>query len=232
MARELELGARGQHEVVLTGVLGQQGRGEVGARDREPDAYVAAVLVPEACVDADVDRLAGVREGPDPGADVDLVVAVQGDRVDRADHAALGLFDVGGDRRLAERLGNHPLEEFVAGLHPTPPLGDDRELEAAGVLVELADQRVHAGRVEGRPIQVVERREDPDVGRVAAEGATARLRELLDVVAADVPRARLEGHDVAQLRGRHLLGHHSDQFPSAIGDRRDDPIGERDRRCD
>ena len=58
------------------------------------------------------------------------------------------------------------------------------------------------------------------------------LRELLDVVGADVPRARLEGHDVAQLRGRHLLGHHSDQRPAAIGDRRDHAIGERDRRCD
>ena len=146
VARELELGARGQHEVVLPGVVGQEGGGEVGARDREPDAHVAAVLVPEARVDADVDRLARVREGPDPAADVDLLVAVHGDRVDRADHAALGLFDVGGDRRLAERLGNQPLEEFVAGLHPAPPLGNDRELEAAGVLVELADQRVHAGR--------------------------------------------------------------------------------------
>ena len=72
-----------------------------------------------------------------------------------------------------ERLGDHALEELVAGLHPGPPLGDDREPEAAGVLVELADQRVHAAGVEGRALQAVERGEDPDVGRVAAEGAAA-----------------------------------------------------------
>ena len=128
--------------------------------------------------------------------------------------------------------GDQQLEELVSGLHPAPPLGDDREPEAAGVLVELADQRVHPARVEGRPVQAVERGEDPDVGRVAAEGAAADLRELLDVVGADVPRARLEGHDVAQLRRRHLLGHHPDQRPPAIGDRRDHAIGERDRRRD
>ncbi len=228
MARELEVGARGQNEVVLTGVLGLESGGEVGARDREADAHVAAVLVPETGVDADVDRLARVGVRPDPAADVDLLVAVHGDRVDRADHAPLGLFDVGRDRRLPERLRNHALEELISGLHPAPPLGDDRELEAAGVLVELADQRVHPARVEGRPLEAVERGEDADIGRVAPEGAAARLRELLDVVAADVPRARFEGHDVAELRGRYLLGHHSHQLPPAIGDRRDDAVGERD----
>ena len=111
--------------------------------DREADAHVAAMLVPEARVDADVDRLAGVGEGPDPAPDVDLLAAIESDGVDRADHPPLGLLDVGGDRGLAERLGNELLEERVAGLHPAPPLGDDREPEAAGVLVELADQRVH-----------------------------------------------------------------------------------------
>ena len=81
----------------------------------EADADIAAVVVPEARVDADVDRLARVREGPDPAADVDLLVAVEGDGVDGADHAALGLFDVGRDRRLAERLRDHGLKSSYPG---------------------------------------------------------------------------------------------------------------------
>jgi hypothetical protein len=61
---------------------------------------------------------------------------------------------------------------------------------------------------------------------------TADLGELLYVVSTDVPRARLEGHDVAQLRRRDLLSHHADQLPPAVGDRHDHAIGQRDRRCD
>ena len=61
------------------------------------------------------------------------------------------------------------------------------------MLVELADQRVHAGGGEGRAVGAVERGEDADVGRVAAECAAADLRELLDVVGADVPRAPSKG---------------------------------------
>ncbi|MFL5835770.1 MAG: FAD-dependent oxidoreductase, partial [Solirubrobacteraceae bacterium] len=38
VARKCELGLRRQHKVVLTGVLGKQGGGEVGAWDRETDA--------------------------------------------------------------------------------------------------------------------------------------------------------------------------------------------------
>ena len=146
VAGELEVGPRGQHEVVLPLVARQQRGGEVGAGDREADADVAPAVVAEARVDADVDRLARVGERPDPPADVDLLVAVEVDRVDGADHPALGLLDVRGDRGLAQRLGDDALEELVARLHPGPPLGDDRELEAARVLVELADQRVHARR--------------------------------------------------------------------------------------
>ena len=202
---------------MLADVLGEEGGREVGARDGEADADVAAPLVPEARVDADVDRLARVREGPDPGPDVDLLAPVQRDRVDRADHPPLGLLDVGRNRCLPERLRDHQLEELVAGLHPAPPLGNDRELEPAGVLVELADQRVHPARVEARPVQAVERGEDSHVGRIAPKGAAPDLRELLDVVGAYVPRARLEGHHVAQLRGWDLLGHHADRRPNVIG---------------
>ena len=198
-----------------------QGGGEVGAGDREADADVTAVVVPEAGVDADVDRLARVGERPDPAADVDLLVAVEVDRVDRAHHPALRFLDVRRDRGLAERLGDQSLEDLVSRFHPLPPLRDDRELEAAGVLVELANQRVHAGRVEGRTVEAVERGEDADVGRVAAERSAADLGELLDVVGADVPRAGLERHDVAQLGRRHLLGHHAHQRPVAVRDRRD-----------
>src|SRR3954447_3015307 len=81
VTREWELvGSGGQDEVVLSGVARQQRGGEVGAGDREADAHVAAILVPEARVDPDVDRLAGVCERPDPAADVDLLLAAEGDR--------------------------------------------------------------------------------------------------------------------------------------------------------
>jgi hypothetical protein len=43
---------------VLSGVAGEEGSGEVSAGDREADAHIAAALVPETRVDADVDRLA------------------------------------------------------------------------------------------------------------------------------------------------------------------------------
>src|SRR4051794_15211022 len=95
VARKFELRSRRQLEVVLAGVLGKEGGCEVGVGDRETDAHIAAVLVPEARVDADVDGLARVRERPDPATDVDLLAAFQGDRVDRADHPPLGLLDVG-----------------------------------------------------------------------------------------------------------------------------------------
>ena len=117
---------------------------------------------------------------------------------------------------LAERLGHDALEERVDRLHPRAPLGDDRELEAARVLVELADQRVHARRVERRAVERVERGEDADVGRVADERPAADLGELLDVVGADVARARLERDDVEQLLGRDLLGHDPHQRALAV----------------
>src|SRR5918995_7151940 len=53
-----EVGSGRQQEVVLPGVAGEEGGGEVGAGNREADAHVATVLVPEARVDPDVDRLA------------------------------------------------------------------------------------------------------------------------------------------------------------------------------
>jgi hypothetical protein len=94
-----------------------------------------------------------------------------------------------------------------------------------------ADERVHPLRVEARPVQAVERGEDPHVGRIAAEGAATDLRELLDVIGADVPRPRLEGHDIPQLRRRYLLGHHADQGPIAVSDRSDHAVDDRDGRC-
>src|SRR3954451_8796855 len=119
---ERQARARGEQKVVLAGVAGEERRGEVRARDREADAHVAAAVVAERRVDADVDRLAGVGERADPAADVDDLVAVEVDRVDRAHHAALRLLNVRGDRGLAERLGDDALEHLVAGLHPSPPL--------------------------------------------------------------------------------------------------------------
>lgn len=139
---------------------------------------------------------------------------------------------IGRDRRLPQRLGHGPLEHLVGGLHPRSPLGKDRQAKAAGVLVELADQRVHPGGIERRPRQAVERREDPDIGRIASEGPAADRRELLDVVGAHVARPRLERHDVAQLSRRDLLGHDADQRPVAVHERRDRAVGDRHRRRD
>ena len=91
---------------------------------------------------------------------------------------------------------------------------------------------MHAGGVERRALQAVERREDPDVGRVATERAAADVRELLDVVGADVARAGLERHDVAQLRGGDLRRHDRDERSIAVDRRRDHAVGERDRGGD
>jgi hypothetical protein len=90
---------------------------------------------------------------------------------------------------------------------------------------------VHPARVEGRPVQAVERGENSDVGRIAAEGAAPDLRELLDVIGTDVSRARLEGDDISQLRRRYLLGHHADQGPITVGDRGGHAVDDRDCRC-
>ena len=87
---------------------------------------------------------------------------------------------------------------------------------------------MHAGRVEGRALEAVERREDPDVGRVAPVRPAADTGELLDVVGADVPRPRLERHDVAQLGGRDLLGHHAHERSLAVREGRDRPVHDRD----
>src|SRR4051794_22297329 len=66
VAGERKVGARREQEVVVSGVAREERRREVGVRDREPDAHVAAAVVAERRVDADVDRLARVRERPDP----------------------------------------------------------------------------------------------------------------------------------------------------------------------
>jgi hypothetical protein len=100
------------------------------------------------------------------------------------------------------------------------------------VLVELPDQRVHLRRDEVRAVEAVERGEDPDVGRIAAKRAAPDVGELLDVVGADVARARLERHDVAQLRRRHLLGHAAHERPVAVGDRREHAVDDRHRGSD
>ena len=91
---------------------------------------------------------------------------------------------------------------------------------------------MHAPGVERRAAQAVEGGEDPDVGRVAPEGAAPHLGELLDVVGTDVARARLEGHDVGQVGGGNLLGHDPDERAVAVDDRRDDAIGDGDRGGD
>ena len=73
------------------------------------------------------------------------------------------------------RATHRPVEQ-VAGAHPQPPLRHDVEGEPGGVLVELADQRVDSGRVEGRPGQFVQRGHDADVGHVGRVRAAQHLR--------------------------------------------------------
>src|SRR5205823_11380436 len=126
-------------------------------------------------VDADVDRLVVVGEGPDPAADRDHVVADGGDRVDPAADPAQRLTLVHRHARLPERAGHQGPVQQVAGTHPQPPPGHDVEGEPGGVLVELPDLRVDAVGVELGPGQLAQRGDDADVGCVGDVAATERV---------------------------------------------------------
>jgi hypothetical protein len=79
--------------------------------------------------------------------------------------------------------------EQVAGAYPQPPFGHDVEREAGRVLVELAYQRIDLCGIELRGGQRVQRRDDPDIGRVGGVGAAEHISELSDVTRADVSTA-------------------------------------------
>ena len=107
---------------------------------------------------------------------------------------------------LAERPGHQRPVQQVAGTDPQPPLRHDVEGEPGGVLVELADQRVGAGRVEGRPGQFVQRRHDADVRDVGRVRAAEHLREGPDVTGADVGGLAGQRHHERDILGLHPLG--------------------------
>ncbi|HEX3192799.1 MAG TPA: hypothetical protein VHS30_23765 [Streptosporangiaceae bacterium] len=74
------------------------------------------------------------------------------------------------------------------------------------MLVELADQRVHSGRVEGRPGQFVQRGHDANVGHLGRVRAAQHLCQRPDVVGADVPGLAGQRHHEREVLGLHPLG--------------------------
>ncbi len=144
---------------------------KLALRHRESDADVAAAVVAVGGVDPDVDRLVGVGERSDPAAHGDRVLAGQGDRVDAAADPALGFALIHRHIRLPEWPRDQRPVEQVARPDPQSPLGLDVESEAGRVLVELAHLRVDRRRVEVGTGQVVQRRDDADVGSIGDIGA-------------------------------------------------------------
>ncbi len=102
----------------------------------------------------------------------------------------------------------------------------DREFEAAGVLVELTDQRVHPVGVEGGPVEVRERGDDADVRRIALELPPAFGREFLDVVRAYPAGAGLERHYELELVETDPFPDDPDLCSAPIQDDRRDPVGD------
>ena len=113
-----QVAAAGQRQAAAGSRPGHQRGGEAGLRQREADADVPAAVVPVGRVDADVDRLVGVGERPDPAADRDAVVVGRRDRVDPAADAALRLALVHRHVGLAERPGDQRAVEQVARAAP------------------------------------------------------------------------------------------------------------------
>jgi len=211
VARLVQLAAAVQHQAAARPGPRQQRGGEAGLRQREADADVAAPLVPVGGVDAHVDGFTGVGTGTDPAAHRHGLAGAgrsvpAGDGVDPAAHPVLRLPLAHRHVGLAQRPGQQRPVQQVAGAHPQPPLRHDVEREPGGVLVELADQRVGPGRVEGGPGQLVQRGHDADVRHVGRVRAAQDLRQGPDVVRADVPGLAGQRHLERDVLGLHPLG--------------------------
>jgi len=211
VARLVQLAAAVQHQAAARPGPRQQRGGEAGLRQREADADVAAPLVPVGGVDAHVDGFTGVGTGTDPAAHRHGLAGAgrsvpAGDGVDPAAHPVLRLPLAHRHVGLAQRPGQQRPVQQVAGAHPQPPLRHDVEREPGGVLVELADQRVGPGRVEGGPGQLVQRGHDADVRHVGRVRAAQDLRQGPDVVRADVPGLAGQRHHERDVLGLHPLG--------------------------
>ena len=129
-----------------------------------------------------------------------------GDGVDPAAHPVLRFPLAHRHAGLAERPGQQRPVQQVAGAHPHPPLRHDVEREPGGVLVELTDQRVHPGRVETRPGQLVQRGHDADVRHVGRVRAAQHLRQRPDVIRADVGGLAGQRHHERDVLGLDPLG--------------------------
>ena len=213
VTRLVKLAAAVQHQAlpILAARPGlrQQRGGETGLRQREADADVAPPLVPVGGVDADVDGLAGVGARAYPAADRHRFFGsgvAAGDGVDPAAHPVLRLPLAHRHAGLTERPGQQRPVQQVTGTDPQPPLRHDVEGEPRGVLVELPDQRVGAGRVEGRPGQFVQRGDDADVRHVGCVGTAELLGQGTDVVGADVPGLAGQRHHERDVLGLDPLG--------------------------
>src|SRR5690606_26808669 len=179
--------AAGEEEVAVSPVGGMEGGGEGTGGKGETDTHVAGGVGAESGVDAHVQGFEGTGVGPDPGPEVGAAVAVDVDRVDPAHHAAPDLLYLEGGVGLTQRTGEHLSVCEVGQSHPRAPPRDDLEVETAGVLVELPDQGIDPGGIEARPRKTVDRIHDPDVGRVASEGAADLVGVTAQVVDAHVP---------------------------------------------
>src|SRR5919205_842076 len=96
-----QFGVAAEDESAAGPALRQQRGGEVCLWEREPNADVAALGVPIGCIDADVDWLVSVGEGPDPAAYRGHAQPIN--PVDPASDAAQRLALVHRDVRLSER---------------------------------------------------------------------------------------------------------------------------------
>jgi hypothetical protein len=220
-----QFAATGQDQATRRPGTRQQGGGETAVRHGKPDAHITTVGVPVGGVDADVDRLVGVGERPDPAANGDLLLPGQGDRVDPAADAPLGLTLVHRDIRLPERAGHQRSVQQVAGPHPEPPFRNDVEPEAGGVFVEFAHPGIDRCRVEVRAGQFVERRDDPGIRCVGQVTTAELLGQLPHVPGADVAGLRLPRHHERQILRRNAFREQAD-LRVAEDQRRCGPVGE------
>jgi hypothetical protein len=113
--------------------------------------------------------------GPDPGPEVGDPVIVDVDGVDPAHHPTGHLLETKRGVGLTEGPGQGLPVDQVRQPHPPTPLRGDCQREPAGVLVELAEEMMDGIGVEARSGELVERLDDPDVGRVAGEDCPGGL---------------------------------------------------------
>src|SRR5215470_11540030 len=114
----VQVAAAGQGQATAGAGARQQRSGEAGLRQREADAHIPATAVPVGGVDADIDRLAGVSERPDPAPDRHDTTAIRRNRVDPAADALLRFTLVHKHVRLPQGPGDDGAVQQIARPHP------------------------------------------------------------------------------------------------------------------